>query len=74
MVGTDKVSGGVAIFEIVKGATDFIIAITLWQIVNCLDLKYFTSVLIMASAILTGFGMSLFYTVLFLLMLNKHVQ
>ncbi|XP_060591711.1 uncharacterized protein LOC132746539 [Ruditapes philippinarum] len=56
MVGTDKVSGGVAIFEIVKGATDFIIAITLWQNVNCLDLKYFTSVLILASAILTGFG------------------
>jgi hypothetical protein len=29
MVGTDKVSG-VTIFEIVKGATDFMIAITLW--------------------------------------------
>ncbi|XP_060561357.1 uncharacterized protein LOC132721119 [Ruditapes philippinarum] len=58
MVGTDKVSGDVAIFEIAKGATDIMIAITLWlwQYVNCLDLKYLPSVLIMASAILTGFG------------------
>jgi hypothetical protein len=70
---TDK-GNRVAIFEIVKGATDFFIAMILWRDVKWHCCKYFRMVLVLASEILMGFGMSLFYIVLVLLILNTHVQ
>jgi hypothetical protein len=58
MVFTIGTWNGVAIFEILKGATDFIFATTLWQEVKCRYVKHFLLVLVLVSVIVTGFGMS----------------
>ncbi|XP_060591694.1 uncharacterized protein LOC132746524 [Ruditapes philippinarum] len=56
MVFTIGTWNGVAIFEIVKGATDFIFAITLCLEGSCRYLKHLSLVLVLASVIVTGFG------------------